>query len=149
MKRFVASLVLAMLASPAYGQGQTLDKSLMHDGISRNYTIYVPSSYTPQNGAALVINLHGYTLNRGFQMTNSGMNAVAEREGFLVAYPDAVNADWFGPQDNIGFVDSLLDDVATQYSVDAAKVYATGFSQGGMMSYVLSVALSDRFAAIA
>jgi polyhydroxybutyrate depolymerase len=96
-----------------------------------------------------VINLHGYTLDRSFQMTNSGMNSVAEREGFLVAYPDAVNADWFGPQDNIGFVDRLLDDVASQYSVNAAKVYATGFSQGGVMSYILSVALQDRFAAIA
>jgi polyhydroxybutyrate depolymerase len=149
MYRIIATLVLVQIASAVYGQGQTLNKSLMHDGISRNYTIYVPSSYTPQNNAALVINLHGYTLNRSFQMTSSGMNAVAEREGFLVAYPDAVNADWFGPQDNIGFVDRLLDDVASQYSVNAAKVYATGFSQGGMMSYVLGVALQDRFAAIA
>ena len=105
--------------------------------------------YTPQNSAPLVVNLHGYTLNRGFQMTYSGMNAVAEREGFLVAYPDAVNGDWFGPQDNIGFIDRVLDDVSSQYAVNARKIYATGFSQGGMMSYLLSVELSDRLAAIA
>jgi polyhydroxybutyrate depolymerase len=109
----------------------------------------VPSTYTPQTEAPLVVNLHGYTLNRNFQMTFSGMNAVAEREGFLVAYPDAVNADWFGPQDNIGFVDRLLEDISSQYSINPAKVYATGYSQGGVMSYLLSVERPYTFAAIA
>jgi polyhydroxybutyrate depolymerase len=149
MKRFLTVLALVCVGATAHGQGQTLDKTLVHDGIARNYTVYVPSTYSPQVDAPLVVNLHGYTLNRGFQMTHSGMNAVAEREGFLVAYPDAVNSDWFGPQDNIGFVDRLLDDVASQYSIDATKVYATGFSQGGMMSYLLSVERPYRFAAIA
>jgi polyhydroxybutyrate depolymerase len=150
MKRlFIAMLVLVQFSPAAYGQGQTLNKSLTHDGISRNYTIYVPSGYTPQNSAPLVVNLHGYTLNRGFQMTYSGMNAVAEREGFLVAYPDAVSGDWFGPQDNIGFIDRVLDEVSSQYSIDPAKVYATGYSQGGMMSYLLSVERPYTFAAIA
>jgi polyhydroxybutyrate depolymerase len=149
MKWFIATLMLVLIASQAYGQGQTLDKSLMHDGISRDYTIYVPSSYTPQNSAPLVVNMHGATLNRGFQMAATGMNAVAEREGFLVVYPDAVNGDWFGPQDNVGFIDGVLDQVSSQYSVNASKVYATGLSQGGAMSYVLSVARPYRFAAIA
>jgi polyhydroxybutyrate depolymerase len=149
MKRFSATLVLMHITAAAYGQGETLDKSLIHDGISRNYTIYVPSTYTPQSSAALVVNMHGITLNRGFQMAASGMNAVAEREGFLVIYPDAVNGDWFGPQDNIAFIDSLLAEVSSQYSVNAPKVYATGFSQGGAMSYILSIARPYTFAAIA
>src|SRR5688572_5053708 len=136
MKRFIATLVFMHITSAAYGQGQTLDKSLMHDGISRDYTIYVPSSYTPQNSAPLVVNMHGATSNRGFQMAATGMNAVAEREGFVVVYPDAVNGDWFGPQDNVGFIDRLLDEVSSQYSVNASKVYAAGLSQGGAMSYV-------------
>jgi polyhydroxybutyrate depolymerase len=149
MKCFITTFSLLFVASIVHGQGQTLDKTLLHGGITRNYTVYVPSTYTPQVDAPLVVNLHGYTLNRGFQMTHSGMNAIAEREGFLVAYPDAVNADWFGPQDNIGFVDSLLDEVSSQYSINANKVYAAGFSQGGMMTYLLSVARPYTFAAIA
>ena len=64
----------------------------MHDGIQRNYTIYVPSSYTAHNSVPLVVNMHGYTLNRSFQMQASGMNAVAEREGFLVVYPEPTSA---------------------------------------------------------
>ena len=149
MRIFITTILIVLATSSAHGQGQTLQKSLIHDGIQRNYTIYVPSSYTTQTNAPLVVNMHGRSLNRSFQMAASGMNAVAEREGFLVAYPDAVNADWFGPQDNIGFVDRLLNDVSSQFSVNAAKVYATGFSQGGMMSYLLSVEMPDRFAAIA
>jgi polyhydroxybutyrate depolymerase len=149
MKRFIATLVLSHIAASVYGQGQALNKSLVHDGIPRHYTIFVPSSYSPDVDAPLVVNMHGLTLNRSFQMTASGMNAVAEQEGFLVAYPDAVGGDWSGPQDNIGFIDLLIDDVSSQYSVDSSKVYATGFSQGGAMSYILSVAMPDRFAAIA
>jgi polyhydroxybutyrate depolymerase len=84
MKRFITTFSLLFVASIAYGQGQTLDKSLVHDGMTRNYTVYVPSTYSPQVDAPLVVNLHGYTLNRGFQMTHSGMNAVARIMGFLL-----------------------------------------------------------------
>jgi polyhydroxybutyrate depolymerase len=149
MRSFFTLLALLFVTSIAHGQGQTLDKTLEHNGITRNYTVYVPSTYSSQVDAPLVINLHGYTLNRGFQMTHSGMNAVAEREGFMVAYPDAVDSDWFGPQDNIGFIDRLLDEVSSQYSINANKVYAAGFSQGGVMTYLLSVERPYKFAAIA
>jgi polyhydroxybutyrate depolymerase len=146
----VLATVLFSLPTPfAYGQGQTLDKSIAHDGIQRNYTVYVPSGYRPEDSLPLVVNMHGITLNRQFQMSRSGMNAVAEEEGFLVAYPDAIDANWFGPQDNIGFIDSLVDHLSSQYSVNGSKVYATGFSQGGIMSYMLSVARPNRFAAVA
>ncbi|MEX2140422.1 MAG: PHB depolymerase family esterase [Pirellulales bacterium] len=149
MSRSFTTLTILLVASFAYGQGQTLNKSLMHNGIRRNYTIYVPSGYSPGTSTPLVVNMHGLSDNRQLQMTYSGMNAVAEREGFLVVYPDAVNADWFGPHDNIGFIDGLLNDVSSQYAVNTAKVYATGVSQGGIMSYLLSVELPDRFAAVA
>jgi polyhydroxybutyrate depolymerase len=78
------------------------------------------------------------------------MNEVAEREGFLVAYPNAVNGDWTVSDDhNIGFVETLLDTLSDDYFVDSRRVYATGASQGGIMSFVVSSALADRFAAIA
>jgi len=149
MRTFITTILIMLATSTVHGQGQTLNKTLMHGGIQRNYTIYIPSGYAPDSETPLVVNMHGLTLNRSFQMTYSGMNTVAEREKFLVVYPDAVNSDWFGPHDNIGFIDRLLDDVSSQYTVNPAKVYATGFSQGGMMSYLLSVELPDRFAAIA
>lgn len=154
MKRSIALCCVAVILSadctkPAYGQGQTLNRTISHGGLQRLYTLYVPSSYRPGESLPLVVNMHGITLNRQFQMTRSGMNTVAEREGFVVAYPDAVNADWFGPQDNIGFIDSLLGDVSSQYSINQSRVYATGFSQGGIMSYVLSVERPYTFAAVA
>jgi polyhydroxybutyrate depolymerase len=141
--------LLLLFTSSVYGQGQVVDKTMSYGGLQRLYSLYVPSSYTHGDNLPLVVNMHGITLNREFQMSHSGMNDVAEREGFLVAYPDAVDSNWFGPQDNIGFIDRLIDHVSSQYSVNNFKVYATGFSQGGIMSYMLSVARPNRFAAVA
>jgi polyhydroxybutyrate depolymerase len=132
-----------------YGQGQVLERRLVHDRLQRDYTLYVPPNYAPESALPLVINMHGHTIPRTIQMLATGMNAVAAHEGFLVAYPDAVNANWFEGQDNVGFIDSVLRDISSQYSVDASRVYATGFSQGGAMSYILGAERPYTFAAIA
>jgi polyhydroxybutyrate depolymerase len=133
----------------ARSQDKALNRTLLYDDIERQYSLYVPPGITDLDNVPLVVNMHGLTSNRGSQMAWSAMNKVAEREGFLVAYPDAVNGDWLGPEDNLGFIDAIIDQVSSEYSVDASRIYATGFSQGGMMSYLLSVERSDRFAAVA
>ncbi|MCI0642566.1 MAG: hypothetical protein L0Y70_26100, partial [Gemmataceae bacterium] len=147
--RLLALLLLALPGAIAYGQGQILERRLVHGGLQRDYTLCAPSSYKPESALPLVISMHGFGSERGVQMLGSLMNAVAEREGFLVAYPDAVNGNWFGGQYNVGFIDSVLRDISSLYSVNASKVYATGFSQGGMMSYVLGAERPYTFAEIA
>ena len=151
---FTRTIILALLilfsASPLYGQGRRSRTSIMHDGIGRNYITYVPSSYDPAHPMPLVLNFHGLTSAAFAQEFLSGMNAIAEREGFLLAYPDAVDGDWRISNDhNINFVETLLDALAADYTVDTQRVYATGASQGAIMSFVLAAALPDRFAAIA
>ena len=145
----IAAILVGMATSATFAQNRALNMTLLHNDLQRRYWLYVPSGYTPDDRLPLVVNLHALTRNGSQQITASGMNEVAEREGFLVAYPDAVNADWFGPQDNVGFIDALLDQVSSDYSVDTSRVYATGLSQGGMMSYILSAQRPDKFAAIA
>ena len=149
MRVFIATIVVCLAASVTFGQNQSVNKILRHEELQRRYTLYIPSEYTPESSLPLVVNLHALTRSGDQQIISSGMNEIAEREGFLVAYPDAVNGDWFGPQDNVGFIDALLDQVSSEYSVDASSVYAAGLSQGGMMSYILSVARPNVFAAIA
>ena len=110
----------------------------------------MPSSYDPNLPTPLVLNFHGGTITAGLQETITGMNEVAEKKGFLVAYPNAVDRDWTVSNDhNISFVEALLDELAADYSVDSQRVYATGASQGGIMSFMLAAALPDRFAAVA
>jgi polyhydroxybutyrate depolymerase len=148
------ALVLASPPSAVYGQGQVLNCSVTHAGYPRHYVLYVPPGYTPGNSTPLVINCHGHGWIGTGQMNLSGMNVVAEREGFLVAYPDAVMGDWYGadgtnPYDDFGFIDSVIGQVSSGYTVDASRVYVTGLSQGGQLAYVLSVARPYTYAAIA
>src|SRR5919201_4447966 len=89
-------LTLAVAAAPAGAvvtpgvQVRTLD----FGGITRSYRLRVPASYTGAAAVPLVIDLHGFSSNAIQQESLSGMQAVAEREGFIVVYPDGVNAAW-------------------------------------------------------
>jgi polyhydroxybutyrate depolymerase len=100
----------------------------------------------------------------GFQ-AYAGLDAVADREGFIVVYPYGTGVlprrllTWNAGEccgfamsrniDDVGFVIAVLDDLATRTSIDPERVYATGHSNGAMMSYRLAAERADRIAAIA
>lgn len=92
----------------------------------------------------------------------TGMNALADREGFLVVYPYGIDGQWNdgrgstfrGAPDNshvddTGFISAILDELILSGEADASRIYAVGLSNGGMMTYRLGVELGDRLAAIA
>lgn len=155
----LVSLIVCLLAvAPTIvrGQGQTLNLTLTHAGYERSYILYVPSGYTAENNTPLVVNLHGAGANLAeVQMTNSGMNVVAEREGFLVAYPNAIGVGWWGghggtnPYDDFGFFDAMIDQISLDHTVDRSRVYATGISGGAGPLYALNVLRPYTYAAIA
>lgn len=154
-----------MVPSIIYAQGQVLNLSLTHAGYERSYYLYVPSGYAPGNSTPVVFNIHGWDvyspyLSGADQMAWTGMNTVAEREGFLTVYPDCYREDggpgvgWLGPNgtnqyDDVGFFDAMIADLSSQYTVDASRVYVTGLSFGGLMTYVLSAARPYTYAAAA
>jgi polyhydroxybutyrate depolymerase len=125
----------------------------------RSYQLYVPAGYddTPR---PLVVNMHGF-LNDGAQQSSiSGMNALADEEGFVVAYPDGLGSlrafnggdccAWNNPeQDDVAFVDQVIERVSQQVCIDRSRIYATGFSNGGFMAYRLACERSETFAAVA
>lgn len=139
-------------------QAQTVSGSFMHGGIVRNYAVYIPANYNAANAHPLVLNLHGYTSNGNQQAIISKMNSIADTAGFLVAYPEGTldnssNAYWnagYGTSiDDIGFLSALIDTISSQYTVNAQRVYSTGYSNGGIMSHTLACELGHRIAAIA
>lgn len=87
------------------------------------------------------------------------MDKVSDEHGFLVAYPDGLDRSWADGRgstpsdrngiDDVKFLSVLIDQIATLYRVDRARVYATGMSNGGFMSGLLACDLSDRIAAVA
>jgi polyhydroxybutyrate depolymerase len=153
--RYLALFLLLPFAS--LGQ-QTINETMIHDGITRSYTIYVPVSYTPGTPAPMVLNFHGYTSSAFEQLYYGDFRAIADTAGFLLVVPNGTldatgttywNSGWGGTVDDIGFTSALIDEIAATYSVNLNRVYSTGMSNGGFMSYTLACSLSDRIAAIA
>lgn len=128
-------------------------QKVMHDGKERSFRLTVPSS-AGEKELPLVIGLHYYPgSGRGFENL-TGFSRLAEREGFLVAYPDGLN-DAFnalmccGSEDDVGFIRAVIDKIASEHKVDRSRIYATGISNGGDMTYRLAAELPGVFAAIA
>jgi len=153
--RYLFLFLLLPIASFAQ---QTINETMIHDGITRSYTIYVPVSYTPGVAAPMVLNFHGYTSNAFEQMFYGDFRAIADTAGFLLVIPDGTldatgttywNSGWGGTVDDIGFTSALIDQIAVSYTVNLNRVYSTGMSNGGFMSYTLACSLSNRIAAIA
>ena len=131
--------------------------SLTHDGIKRTLVLYVPKTYDGTKPVPLVVALHGSGgTGKGFQYT--GFNQKAEEYNFIVVYPDAYDHQWnIGNQydtqspklDDVGFISLLITTISNQYKIDQSRVYATGHSRGGFMSYHLACEIPDKIAAIA
>jgi polyhydroxybutyrate depolymerase len=128
-------------------------RSLQTGSQTRSYLIHVPKNYDPQKPTPVVLALHGASMNGPLMAVFSGLNATAEREGFIVVYPNGRGLGcflfWDASTDDVQFISQVLDDLETLVTVDKQRVYACGMSDGGMMCYLLAPHLSHRIAAIA
>jgi polyhydroxybutyrate depolymerase len=136
-------------ARPAGLAVGTTEHQLVVGGTRRTFRVYRPATLTPSTPAPLVVMLHG-GLGSGRQAQSSyGWDAQADREGFVVAYPDgvgrswAVSADCCGPPaaagvDDVGFITRMVATISAVVPVDPARIYATGMSNGGMLAYRLA-----------
>jgi polyhydroxybutyrate depolymerase len=140
--------------------------TLTHDGITRTYLLHVPPSYSSAHRVPLVIGLHGYTSSSTAFENQSGLSVKADREGFIVAYPDglrypwtasnpqawnagAAYEDWTRGTDDVGFIDQMLELIRAHYAIDPARIYVTGHSNGSRMTYRVGFELACKIAAIA
>jgi polyhydroxybutyrate depolymerase len=142
----------------AYGQ-QTISASINHDGLQRDYILYVPANYTGAQNVPLLFNFHGYTSDATAQMYYGDFRPIADTAGFIIVHPQGkldgsgqthFNVGWGGSSiDDLGFTSALIDSLMLDYAIDADRVYSTGMSNGGYMSFHLACKLSNRIAAIA
>ena len=152
-------LLLFFVYFNGYSQ-QTLNQSITHDNLQRDYIIHIPSVYSVNDPIPLVFCFHGYGGNANSIMSYSSFNYISDTAGFIVVYPQGAllqgTPHWnvggwtLGSNiDDVGFISSLLDSLSDQYNIDDTRVYSTGMSNGGYMSFLLACQLSDRIAAIA
>ncbi|MDY0076132.1 MAG: T9SS type A sorting domain-containing protein [Bacteroidales bacterium] len=144
---FAASV---LFFTPLYAQQ---NGTLIHDGQTRSYIYYLPDQISEP--LPLLIAMHGYTQTANSIMNFSAFNQLADEQNFMVVYPQGIGNSWnvdFGggsTADDVGFINALIDKLSGNFLVDKNRVYATGFSNGGFMSYRLAYELPEKIAAIA
>lgn len=136
--------------------------SLTHQAMKRDYSIYTPKKLQPFSSVVIV--LHGGFGNYQSAIEQTGMNSLADKYGFVAVYPNGIaNKSIYGdngqhwndgrvagiPVDDVGFISRMIDEVARKHSIDRKRVYATGISNGAMMTFRLALELSHKIAAVA
>ena len=136
-----------------------INKTLQHDGLTREYSIYVPASYDGTTSFPLLFNFHGGNdVNTSWQFV-ADMRPLADSADFILVYPqarpdpsDGNSLNWLpktpGTFDDVVFMNELIDTIISDYEIDQNRVYACGYSLGGEFSYELACKLNDKIAAI-
>lgn len=137
--------------------GETVTVTLDWDGRERSYRLFTPTGLVQP--APLVLMLHGGLGTAEHAQEHYGWDTAAREHGFAVAYPDGVGRTWNAgggccgradrqKVDDVGFLTEVVADVGRRVAIDPQRIYATGMSNGGMMSYRLACE-TTIFAAIA
>ena len=148
-------------AAPRIPEGARFEEATFSNSSgSRQYKLYVPSG-SREKAAALVVMLHGCTQSPDDFAAGTGMNDLAEEEGFLVAYPaqpSSANAskcwNWFNSGDQRrdqgepSLIAGITRQVLAEFCVEEGRVYVAGLSAGGAAAAILGSAYPDLYAAI-
>ena len=137
-------------------------QSIVHDGVNREYVLYIPDSYDGTSSVPLMLNFHGFGGSASDYMQEADMRSLAEVDTFILVYPQGscldgsshwnpcpIGGDNKSIADDVGFVESMISEISSQYNVDMERIYAAGYSNGGMMAYGLANYKSDLIAAVA
>jgi polyhydroxybutyrate depolymerase len=159
----IHGLLLAVAVSgdciPSADQPEAGDANIFVNGQARSYRIFEPSpaqSAGADSQFPLVLAFHGGGGTAAGMQILTGLDTLAEREGFFVAYPQGLNNNWNDGRpginenvDDVEFVRMLLDELLAKHRIDANRICATGISNGGHFCHRLAFDLPGRFAAIA
>ncbi|HEV7863023.1 MAG TPA: PHB depolymerase family esterase [Acidimicrobiia bacterium] len=130
---------------------------------NRPYGLEVPPGVDGQHQVPLVVSLHGYTSNGATQVAYFGLIAEADKEGFLLAYPDGTrntmgNRFWNATDaccdffhsgvDDVAYLDAMIAEISAKYPVDPSRVFLVGHSNGAFMAHRYACDRAGKVAAI-
>ena len=136
-----------------------------HNGLRRDYLVHVPAKAIGKP-APVLLALHGGGGDMDYQAQNYGLVEKSEQAGFILVAPNGTSrfrsgilATWNAGTccgraveqkvDDVGFLRQVIARVATQADIDRTRVFATGMSNGALMSYRLACEAADLVRAIA
>lgn len=125
----------------------------------RTYRLHLPVHYDGTKALPLLIVFHGSSASASVIERETSLDERADSLNFIVAYPEGLHRGWnvgdccnysfVKHVDDLGFTVALINDLAHGLNLDTTKVYATGYSDGGTMSYLLACTYPEKFAAVA
>ena len=137
-------------------------QSIVHDGVNREYILYIPNSYDGTSSVPLMLNFHGFGGSASDYIREADMRSLAEAETFILIYPQGSSLDGLphwnacplggdnkSDADDFGFIEAIINEISSQYNLDMERIYAAGYSNGGMMAYGLANYKSDLVAEVA
>jgi polyhydroxybutyrate depolymerase len=138
---------------------RNFEEEVVFNNLVRRYHVHLPSNYEAFNSLPLLIALHG-RLGTGKKMIRqTGFNGIADREGFIVVYPEGFKRGWADGRgithadrrgvDDVAFIDKLIRICREKFNLDHTRIFAAGHSNGGFMAQRLAIERSQHFAAVA
>jgi polyhydroxybutyrate depolymerase len=162
LRALLAAILLSLPAGVPFAQGAgggPGDRiiTLTHQGRTRQYLLHVPG--VSIGARALVLAFHGGGQSPDQMRQISGFNVIADRERFIVVYPEAFEKSWADGRhetqaeregvDDVDFAKAVVADIARLFALDSSRIFATGLSNGGILAHRLGCEAADTFVAIA
>ena len=147
-------LLLLVAASYSFAQwgggGKSINDYKKESVSGRDIHVYAPSNLKAKS--PLLISCHGMDQDPNYQQSNTHWEAVADTAGFVVVYPRGGTGyntwDISGDKDTKWIVE-IINKMAEEYDIDTKRVYLSGFSMGGMLTYHAMSKIADKIAAFA
>lgn len=141
-------------------QTHTEVETLYSGTMKRSFRYYRPAAFGSTSPGKAIIALHGFMQTAATMERLTGLNALAQKSGFLVIYPEGYRKSWNDGDDtkpatrenidDIGFISTIIDTLKARYNI--IEIYLTGFSNGGFLAVDAACQLAnkiDGFAAVA
>lgn len=144
---FKGKVVLA-LASVALFASSAVADNLNVNGANRSMLVYAPSGI--EKDRPLIIQMHGMNQDAPYQKNAAKWESIADTARFVVVFPNGENKAWdISGDKDLNFIKAIINEMYSKYGIDKKRVYVSGFSMGGMMSYHVANKMGDQIAAIA
>ncbi|MCQ2088612.1 MAG: carbohydrate binding domain-containing protein [Fibrobacter sp.] len=147
-KKFATGIVSALLVAVSGCFSMAAADNLTVDGKNRTMNVYAPKNI--EKNRPLIIQMHGMNQDAPYQQNAAKWEPIADTARFVVVFPNGENKAWdISGNKDVNFLKAIINEMYNKYGIDKKRVYVSGFSMGGMMSYHAANKMGDMIAAIA